>query len=739
MSPPLLDQWRAQTDLFSALHGYLSRNLFLSGSGEPEIVPTADITVGLIELLGARPRWGRSFVAGDEQQIDLQPALIAYALALERFGNPVRAVGQRLETTGESLLVVGVMPADFRFPEERYRIWRALDPRGPFARGADSVRTLARLTPGVSQELAASVMAQRSAAVGAAAATQPPYTAQPGTLPLARAPDEQRRLFLALLGAAVCLLLVACANVASLELATAVDRAHTFAIQLSLGAPRLRLAGIAAAEGLVMTAGATALGAWFAHVGIGSVATWLPVSVLRGGPNPVDVDARALMFMALVAAVAWVLSSLPVVLFSARIDLVTLLKQDGHGVSASTWSGTIRRLLTSAEVAVAVMLLVTGVAYVRSYQALLAQEKGFDSAGVVSIGLTIPPQAYSGPGERHALRRLVLDRVRTRPGVLAASDTSAPPHGGRSYEPRALQIDGRPLINENINIAELDVEPEYFSVLRIPLLAGRLFEPGDPPTNVIVSETFASRYWPGHNAVGRSYRPDPKGTWRHIIGIAAHVRTVYDPPGGRTDRVFQTYYLRQPPPLPARSSRPPTRATGGSYGILSLLARVDSRNRLGDLGGAIRAIDSRFILKLEFVDDAYASQYAGRLIATRVVGGFGSLSFLIAAAGIYGVMSFLVAQRRREIGVRVALGATRRDVERLVIGSALRLVLAGSVTGIAAAYVGARWIESQLYGVRALDPAALAAVTVAVAGVALLATWHPARRAADVDPTVLLR
>ena len=243
MSADLLDQWRQQRDLFSSVHGFLTKSLFLAGNGEPEIVATADVTVGMFELLGARPYWGRSFAPGDERQLDLQPVIIAETLARTRFGDPAAAIGKRIETTGEPLLVVGVTPMTFQFPSSAIRIWRPLDPRGPLTRNFVGVFSIARIAAGVSPELLARTMDQRSARIGAAAGARGPYVAQPGPLGGTLLPNEQRRLFLTLLGAAACLLLIACANVASLELASAVQRARTYAVPRCAAGNRTRAPG----------------------------------------------------------------------------------------------------------------------------------------------------------------------------------------------------------------------------------------------------------------------------------------------------------------------------------------------------------------------------------------------------------------------------------------------------------------------------------------------------------------
>jgi len=347
LSAALLDEWRKQTDLFSAVHAALTKTLFLSGGGgEPAPVAVADNTPGLVEMLGARPRWGRSFVEGDDRQLDLQPVLIAESLARQRFRDPASAVGQRLETTGDPLIVVGVMGDDFRFPSGSIRIWRALDPRGPLTRNFAGVFSIARIAPGVSLEMLGRMMDQRSPTIGDAAAWRGPYAAQPGPLRGTLVAAEQRRLFLLLMGAALCLLLTACANVASLELASAVQRARTSAVQLALGASRASLVRTALMEGAVLVGAATVAATALTRIGVTVLVDYLPIRIANGSANPIDVDERALAFMAATAAVAWLLSSLPIVLHASTSNLIDLLKLEGPAVASSRRSGFVRQTLT---------------------------------------------------------------------------------------------------------------------------------------------------------------------------------------------------------------------------------------------------------------------------------------------------------------------------------------------------------------------------------------------------------
>jgi putative ABC transport system permease protein len=733
-SAAVLDEWRKQTDLFSSVHGHLYKTIFLAGNGEPELVPAADVTVGLIDMLGVRPRWGLTFAADEARQTDVHAVVIAEEMARQRFGDPARAVGQRIETTAEPLHVVGVMPASFRFPDGSQRIWRAFDPRGPLAQNI-GISLIARMADGVSVTQLSQMMEARSETIYAAAGAPMALVASPAPLRTARVVTEQRRLLFVLLGAAVSLLLTACANAASLELAGALGRARTYAIQLAVGASRSALVRTALLEGMCLVGTAALAATALAYLGTGALVRYLPPS-LTASVNPIDIDYRALVVTTGFAGLAWMLSSLPPVIFAWRGNLLELLKVEGTSISSSRAGALWRRLLTVAQVALAVMLLVGSVLYVRSYLGLVRLDKGFDSSGVVAISLTIPPQRFGSAVERAAMAQTIVERLRARPGVLGAFEGSPPPSTGDSPTLNDhIEVDGKPPMETNILVPRLRVNPDYFRVLGIPLLAGRMFEPGDPPTNVIITEALARRLWPDGDAVGHRFREDPRFQWSHVIGVVKHVRTTYDGTSG-PERYFQKYTLRQPP-APVTASTP--RSSGAAYGFLTVTARVDSRARAADLYQTVRSLDTRNILEVEFVDDQYARQFADRLLATRIMTGFGMLAFVVAAAGIYGVMAFLVANRAREIGIRIALGADGRRIRRLVLASSMWLVLLGAAIGIGAAFVASRWAQSQLFGVSATDPITIVLVTAGVALTALLATWHPATQAARVDPKVLLR
>lgn len=738
----LFDQWRAQTDLFASVQGYLTKSVFLVGEDTTEIVATADITPGLLELLGVAPRWGRSFVDGDTDATSAIPTLIGEAMARQRFGRPQSALGERLETTAQPLVVVGVMPDDFRFPHGGIRLWRAMDPRGPLTYRFAGVMSIARMAPGLSPDALRGAMAARAAGIGAAAGYPDFYDATPGPFYVAAGGADRRTLFFTLLGAALCLLLTACANAASLELAGAFHRARTYAIQLALGASSATLRRVALMEGGLLIGAAVLGGSGLAAVGLRVLVDALPARIAADSVNPIDLDERAIAFMAAIAAITWLLSSLPVVLFASRSRLLDLLKTEGVSSALSPGRSRLRRLLTVAEVALAVLLISGGVLFTRTYRSLLAIDKGFDGAGVVALDVALPPQLSRG--ERAEMGSIMAQRVAAVPGVIAATEGSAPPSAGTVFGAGVeVTVDDRPPENLTLPLAVRSVKPAYFSVLRIGLLDGRFFRDDEPPGSAIITEELARRLWPGTDPVGRRFRAanvSPVDEYE-VVGVIHRPRRQGEgtPFAGRE---YLSMYLPprpSPPPEPLTPDELRAAATGGSYGFVSVIARLESRARAEAVLQAARSVDPRFRVTLSFVEDDYAEAFGDTLLATRIIGVFASLSFLVAIVGVYGLMAFLVAGRRREIGIRLALGADRRDIRRLVLGSSVRLVLAGAVAGVAAALAASRWVEARLFGVTPTDPSTYALVTIAVVATAVLATWRPARQAARVDPVISLR
>jgi len=735
LSPAALDGWRRQTDLFAGVHGHVTRPAFLVGENQPAIVDVADVTPGLIEMLGVAPRWGRLPAAADLDDPSIDPVAISEALARERFGDAAAAVGRRLLTTDKPFLVVGVMPRGFRFPAASYQVWRALDVRSRVR----FVRGIARLAPGQSLETIGAAVQSRAAAVGAASgaspATRPPV---PSAFGAAGADDHSRTPLLVIAAAALCLLLTACANVASLELAGAMTRSRTFGIRSALGASRDSLVRGSLIEGLIVLAPATLAAGALALWGTSALSVRLPERVFDS-VNAIDLDARALVFMALTAAAAWTLVSMPIAVVASRSHLAAALRHDSRSAAASTGSARLRRALTMAEVALAVLLLAAGTLYARTYRSLVALDKGFDSANLAVLSLTLPTQSYPTASARSLLETAVKARLAARGDVVAVTGGagSLPPSRGEAYEAAQLEIDGRVAGHESLSIRVARIDDAFFTTLGVPLTRGRRPVPS-MTTEAVIDETMARAFWSGEEAVGRQFRIGPGGPALTVVGVASHVRSDADDVDAPSGSSFQIYVPRQPP---AETAAAPPQSINDLplYGFLDFAIRLRPDARFEDILSDIRAIDSRFRLRVQRMDDVYASRFEDTWLATSLVSAFAGLAFVLAVTGVYGVMSYLVAGRRREIGIRMALGADRADVGRLVVTSALQLVAIGTVIGIAGALLLARWTSSQFYGVSATDPATYLAVAATILVTALLATWQPARQAARVDPAVTLR
>ncbi|HKW02363.1 MAG TPA: FtsX-like permease family protein [Vicinamibacterales bacterium] len=729
-----LVEWRRQTDLFAALHGYATRPVFLQAQGQPEIVDVADVTPGLIDALGVSPAWGRAITDVDAAESSGEVVVISEDLARRRFGSPASAVGRTLETTSAPLLVVGVMPREFLFPSRGCEIWRLLDVRAP----ARSVAVVGRLAPGHSAESVTQAIASRASAVAAAAGSTRPTTATAGVLRLSQVSPDARRLLLVIVGAAICLLLTACANVASLELATAMSRVRALSVHLALGATRGRLVRSGLMEGLWILVPAVVAATALASYGTSVLAAVIPERVFES-VNAVDLDGRALGVMTIAAVVTWLLVSVPLAWLASRSQIVDLLKSEGRTSVASRAGVRLRQALTIVEVALAVLLLCGGLLYLRTYGALVNLGKGFDSRGLAVISLTLPMQTYPTGQAREFLASQVIARLLSHPGVEAVSHPDTLPPGlGENYL-ASLEIDGHPLPTDRVAIGLNRVDRRFFSTLRIPIRHGDAFEEGAPPTVAIVDETFARAFWPNQDLIGHVFRISARQPALTVIGIAGHVRNDADDPSGPSERQFQVYVPRQPPPPPAPSAGPVSIQNQPLYGFIDLAVRLDPKVRATDLVADVRSIDSRFRLRIDWMDAIYARRFDDTRLATSVISGFGTIAFVLAMAGLYGVLAVLVASRRREIGIRMALGADRRAIAGLVAGSSARLVALGIVLGLVVATAASRVLHSQLFGVSPTDPATYALVALTVAVTALAASWSPARQAARVDPAVTLR
>ncbi|HUF48044.1 MAG TPA: ABC transporter permease, partial [Vicinamibacterales bacterium] len=717
LSPAAIERWQAQSDLFAGVEAWARRSIFIVRDGTSQGVGLVDVTPGMMSTLSVSPAWGRPFVPDDAAIDGAFHVVVSEGFAREHFGRPEAAVGRRLETSHLPLIVVGVMPATFRFPDGGPRIWRALSLRGPLTGDRTRFETIVRLAPGVPREAARAAVQARSMAIGRGLGLAAPPDFLLTDAGVVTPHPEERALSWLLLGVAFVLLLVACANVAAIETSAAAQRSKTFALQHALGASPLRMASVVLIEGALLMGGAAAAALGLTVVGLQSLLSVLPPRLLTYSANAIDVDPRSLVFMIALAAVTWLLAAMPAAARAVRQSPAEVLVEESR--SSSSGRHLARRVLTSVQVAAAVVLLVGGGLFVRTYVALLGGEKGFDSRNVAAITASFSNQAHN---DRTVVLSSLVERLSALDGVESVAVATAPPGFGENHSEVHVAVDGGELDPIGRPISFQGVEPAYFSVLNLPLRKGRFLQETDPPTAAVISESFARTYWPGIDPMGRTFSFSRRGAFE-VVGVMGDMRDVTEAITGRERLLF---VHRRPPPAPVVPLAASDIDDGGSWGYLSVIARLDSRERAGTVLAAARGIDPRFAMRLEFVDDEYAEAFGPYLLGARLIGSMALVAFAVAFAGVYGVMASVVTDRARELGIRVALGATRRDVYQLVLGSSGRMAAVGAAAGALVAWALALYAQSTIPGLTGAGPLLVGTVAGLVLLTAVAATWHPA-------------
>jgi putative ABC transport system permease protein len=649
-----IHEWRRQTDVLAAVHGYDQYGTIYVTIGDvTDSVPTEIVTPGLFDALGVRPQWGRPFTNADVATGASPVALISETLARRVYGDPAAAIGRTLPADRTPPVVVGVMPGGFFFPSATVGVWRPVDLDTAMRPGEfRSYATIALAAPGLSAADAVARVAAR--APGVAATIAPlvkPMPVWPVTATLIGDDmrDPRAPLFALLFGAAAALLLIACLNIASLELAGAISRARVFAVQSTLGATGASLARTAVIEGALLTAGAATSGIALAFGGAAALRSLLPASVANRLMTPIAVDIRALLFMAAAATFAWFVTAAPVVWRASRSDLTAALRANERATSLSRRSALGRQVLTSLQVALTVLLLVSALLYVRTYVAHVNESKGFDSARLASIEILRSNAAQPAID----MARVALARLSGMPFVQAVAQTGTVLPLARAGAGGPLAIDGRPVLG-SVMLRSIQGDLRYASTLGLPIQQGRWFKPGDGPGSLVVDESFARRFWPNGDAVGARFHLGANGPSASftdvdvfdVIGVAAHVRTVASnaPPFDSADSFIVYSQL----------------TTSPRYIPLDFVVRLDDTRHLGAVVSTVRSIAGPSVVRAELVDDRYAALYGDTRLAAQITTGFGILALFVALAGIYGVMTFIVAGRTREIGIRMALGAEHR-------------------------------------------------------------------------------
>jgi putative ABC transport system permease protein len=733
--PPIPEylHWREQNHVFESMAAYGGgprhrSAVNLGGKGELERVDATSVTWNFFPTLGVRPALGRDFLSEEDRPGGPPVVILSYALWQRRFGSDPKLVGRMITLDQEGYTVIGIMPQSFHFPADRNPELftpEGLDPNLNWdSPSVGSVNIIGRLKPGVNLQRALSELVT----INERSATASPRFAQ--SLATVRVKmvtlhehlvGNVRPLLLIFLGAVGFVLLLACANVGNLQLARSATREKEFAVRAVIGAGRWRLgrqliveslalAGLGGVAGLILGAG-----------GVGLLRNLGPPNI--PGLKTVGLDPWVFGFVAAITAFAGIATGLAPALVAVRLNLDEMLKESGRRTTTGGAAQRLRALLMVSEVALALILLTGAGLLIGSFVRLSSVDPGFGTRHLLTERVVLPLRKYSEPAQWKPFFQSVLERVGGLPGIESVAAASDPPltDGGLG----GLEIEGRPTPGGMMLTATgSSVSPSYFQALRIPLISGRNFtshDDGSAPKVAIVDRIFARRFFGQDDPVGHRIRIID-GTWHSIIGVVPSTR--YLPLTTEPSPEFYTCYLQRPTysmTLIVRSTSDPASLAAA---VRNKVQEVDPNQSVDD----VATMEARF-------SQAVAPQRFNALVLAI----FAGMAVILAAVGVYGVMAYSVSRRRHEIGIRRALGAQQQDVMRLILGRGLSLVVFGMILGIAGALALTRFLSSLLYGVTSRDPATFIVVSLFLAGVALIAGYIPARRAAKVDPMVALR
>jgi predicted permease len=718
VSPADFLDWRARQQVFADIAAHWSSALTLTGAGEPERIGTGIAASSLFRVLGVVPALGRDFRPDEEQAGRNQVVILTHGFWQRRFGGDPRIIGTRLTLDGRPCEVIGVLPESFRFPDETIELWHPIDftREDNRARFNHFLRVFARLNDDVTVERAQQDMDAISAQLHQEVELQNQgHGARVVPLRDQLVGDVRTALFV-LMGAVACILLIACVNVANLLLVRGAARRKEVALRAALGAGRGRIVRQFVLECITLAALAAAIAVPIAAWGTRVLQSSVPIDVPR--LNDAGIGLPVLAFMAGIAVATAMLFSLAPIW---QVSTMNLVRAIGDGGVSGPLRRRARKTLVVAEVALAFVLLVAAGLMARTLVNLVTIDSGFVSDNVLTVPIALPPTEGETPQARTARLGDLLDRLQAQPGVRSAGYTSHIPMSGDDSR-SGMAVEGRePDPKEPTRAHWRIVTPGYFAAMQIRLVRGRF--PTDAEMRnlapvAVINRTAAERYWPGIDPVGKRLRQlTPE--WREIVGIVDDVRH-----WGAASAVNPEVYLpglRNPTNLVVRSSQNP----------VALAATIREQ---------VRAVSPALPLaSLRTMDEIRGRSVASPRFYLSLLSIFGGVALLLATIGVYGLVSYSVAQSRRDIGVRMALGASGPDVARLFLGEGLMLTLLGLGLGAAGAFAVTRVLASLLFGVTATDAATFAAMAALLGAVAALASYLPARRSAAVDPLAALR
>jgi putative ABC transport system permease protein len=741
--------YESATNAFSSMGGFTATGYEVSGGATPELIDGARLGAGAFSSLGVAPMQGRVFT---QQEDDGHQALavISYALWLNRYHRDPNVLGQSIVLDRKAYSIIGVMPPSFEFPLlpgrlNKAQVWVPLsltaDELSDKNVGAWAYRMVARLRDGVTQRQAAEdanrvaqqIMREFPASMAAihirGDALSLREQAVSATRPLLRA------LFLAVL----VVLLIACANVAGLLLVRAIGRRREYAVQVALGAPASAILRQSVMGGLLLGLAGGTIGVGLAGLAVRIALHLLPDSLPR--VDSIAMDPVVVTFALILALAAGALCSVAPTFAAMRTSVIENLKdgaRSGTGGASHSW---LRSFLVVSEIAIALVLLTTAGVFLRSYGKMLAVDPGFRPEHVLVASYQLPLQQYSTQTSANNFDRAVIDRLTGAPGIVAAGMTNTLPtanNGGLA----AYTVDGRPAAGWKLTFAAFVLTyGDYFRSMDIPLLEGRYFtadDNADAPLVVIVNQSMAKHCWPGEEAVGKRLHvgnPHKGLPWATVVGVVADTAL-----GARDQPAADQWYIPvdQPAVLYGAGAKENLIQPAGGY--VALRSSLPPEQMVDVLRKAVAGVDPLLALdEVQTMSEAIANVEAPRRFNTDLITAFGVAGLLLALTGIYAVVAFSVTLRAREIAIRMALGARRASIARMVLISGLKLAVIGCVLGVLGSLAVSRLVSTFLFGVSATDPLVYVATTLTMILVAILASALPANRAARADPVDALR
>jgi putative ABC transport system permease protein len=735
-------EWRNQSTVFESISALDSFNLTLTGMGEPQRITAARVSASFFDLMGVKPVAGRIFTLDEDRPGNDNVVVISDALWRTRFGSDPNAIGKTLTFSDKSYTIIGIMPAAFQFPRasempayfgfpQQAEMWLpiAISEKRISNRRYHDLAVIARLKQGVTIQQAQTELGTIAANLEQVYPENKGWGVAVMSLRKHLVGDVQLAL-LVLLGAVSFVLLISCVNVANLLLARSVMRQREMAIRAALGADRSRIIRQLITESLLLALLGGILGIILASLGIKLFFASSNTNLPR--VEEVALDGWVLGFTLVVSMITGVLFGIIPAFYASKLNLSRYLKEGSHTAAGTVHHNRIRNLLVVSEIALALVLLVGAGLLINSFTLLLKVSPGFDPDGVLVMDISLPESKYPEKQQQTTFYRNLLERVSALPAVESTGIVLHLPLRGAAAL-NEFVIDGRPLQpDEKKPVTEIRMtSPNYFASMGIPVLSGRGLTEHDNPDGLqvaVINQAMAKRFWPDQDPIGNRVKlggQDQQFSWESIwltiVGVAGDVKDTLDSETG--PQIYLSYQQH-------------------IYPLMSLVVRTstDPLNLVPVVRREIQAIDKdQPVINVKTMRQYLSESVALRRFHMLLLGIFAAVALTLAAIGVYGLIAYSVTQRKREIGIRMALGARKADIVKMVLGKSLILILIGIAIGLAVSLAMTRVMSSMLYGVSATDLTTFTFVSLLLIGIATLASFIPASRAAKVDPVIALK